>query len=133
MRLFVFFLGLVAATFGAASEARADSYWDHNGSLMRLVSDGQGRAFYYEDPRPGLAVRRGTLLFNGRREGGRYVGTARVFSKYCSQPLEYRVEGYVARGGAAVILTGRRPVHRRCRPTGAYKTDRLVFTYSHTH
>lgn len=125
------------ASFGITSlagvaVANADSCWWHNGSLMRLKARGNERWFYYERPRQGLSVGPGTLLFNGRKQGNWYVGTARVFSKFCpSTPLAYHVEGPVAKSQTKVTVYGTREVHRRCQPTGRYKEDQLVFTYSH--
>lgn len=125
-------LSFGAASFVNVSAAKADSCWWHNGSLMRLKARGNQRWFYYERPRSGLAVRRGTLLFDGRKQGNWYVGTARVFSKFCpATPLPYHVEGPVASSQTEVTVYGTREVHRRCQPTGRYKEDRLVFTYSH--
>lgn len=115
--------------------ARADSCWDHNGSLMRLKAAGSQRAFYYEHPKQAMrsaGVTHGTLLFNGVNVNGRYSGTARVFSKYCpGMPLEYYVEGPVDRNQTRVTLRGSREAMERCRPTGRSTIDTLVFTYSH--
>ncbi|MFD0917949.1 hypothetical protein ACFQ14_16205 [Pseudahrensia aquimaris] len=115
--------------------AAADSCWDHNGSLMRLVANGNQRAFYYERPSAVLrqaGVRRGTLLFNGRKQGNSYVGTARRFSKWCSAPLEYSVSGPISGNQTRVTVRGTRPVYASgCRNTGRIARDRLVFTYSH--
>ena len=119
----------------SATPAAADSCWDHNGSLMRLEARGNQRWFYYEAPREVLrraGVRRGTLLFNGRKNGNWYSGTARRFSKHCpGEPYEYFVEGPVASSQTRVTVRGNREVHNRCQPTGRFKPDRLVFTYSH--
>lgn len=124
-------LTLAGASLGATNEARADSCWWHNGSLMRLKARGNQRWFYYECPRAGLSVGRGTLLFNGRKQGDWYVGTSRVFSRYCpGAPLAYHVEGPVAASQTKVTVYGTRQVHNRCRPTGRYVEDRLVFTYA---
>jgi hypothetical protein len=126
-------LALLAAT--GSTPALADSCWSHNGSLMRLQAQGNQRWLSYEAPRQQLqaaGVRRGTLLFNGVKSGNRYSGTARVFSKYCpGNPLEYAVEGPVRGDQLQVTVTGTREVFRKCRPTGRFKTDTLVFTYSH--
>lgn len=111
------------------------SYWDHNGSLMQLVSNGSQRQFVYVEPRSVLAsagVRAGTVLFDGRRVGQRYVGTARVFSRFCTEPLEYQAEGAVV-SEREVVLTGTRPVFKRCQPTGEYSKDRLVFRYKYSN
>ncbi len=131
--------GAVLLALGALSAmsapAAADSCWDHNGSLMRLKASGNQRWFYFERPRGVLrraGVVRGTLLFNGVKDGNWYSGTARVFSKYCpGSPLEYFVEGPVRADQLRVTVSGSREVHERCAPTGKWTTDTLVFTYSH--
>ena len=129
-----------AAMIGAglssvATAALADSCWNHNGSLMRLKASGNQRWFYYEAPRQALlsgGVRRGTLLFEGRKNGDWYSGTSRVFSRHCpGAPLTYFVEGPVSSNQLRVTVHGRREVYRQCRATGRYTTDTLVFTYSH--
>lgn len=124
--------GLIAGVFPATA-AKADSCWDHNGSVMRLVAQGNQRWFYYEVPRTTLrnaGVVPGTLLFNGVKRGNWYEGTSRVFSRHCpGQPLEYYVEGPVAPNQLRVTVTGTRELHSRCAWTGDYATDTLVFTY----
>ena len=124
-----------AVTFGVISSANADSCWNHNGSLMRLKASGNDRWLYYENPRSVLraaGVRKGTLLFNGRKNGNWYSGTARRFSKYCPDtPLEYFVEGPVRSDQLKVTVIGTREVYKQCQATGNFKKDTLVFTYSH--
>ncbi len=125
-------LAFAVALF-AALPALADSYWTHNGSLMRLAASGNARYFYYAAPRPGIAnegVRPGTLLFDGWRDGGRYAGTARVFSASCGASA-FHIEGWVA-SETHVILEGWRPVFRNCIATGEQVWERLDFTYSHS-
>lgn len=139
-------MGLCARGFGAlaaltmlaipfAERALADSCWDHNGSLMRLQAQGNQRWLSYEVPRDVLrqaGVQRGTLLFNGVKNGNWYSGTARVFSKFCpGSPLEYYVEGPVRGDQLQVTVSGTREVFNQCRPTGRYTSDTLVFTFSH--
>jgi hypothetical protein len=128
-------LSLVLPGLALTGSAMADSCWNHNGSLMRLQAQGNQRWLSYEVPKPGLrnaGVQRGTLLFNGAKNGNWYSGTARVFSKYCpGSPLEYFVEGPVRGDQLQVTVTGTREVFNKCRPTGRYTTDTLVFTYSH--
>ena len=129
-------LVLGAASFVAApSTAEAASCWYHNGSLMRLTANGARRTFTYVQPRAVLrraGVRRGTVLFTGRKSGNRYVGTARRFSKFCpGNPLKYSVSGPVSASQTRVTVSGSRPVHKACRPTGRNAWDTLVFTYSH--
>ena len=139
---FKLFSGFAAAALTGAlavvsvpGSATADSCWTHNGSIMRLEASGNQRWMSYERPRRVLrnaGVGTGTLLFNGRKVGNSYVGTARVFSKYCpGEPFEYRVEGPISRGQTRVTLYGEREIHNRCRPTGRYTEDVLVFDYSH--
>nr|WP_321526781.1 hypothetical protein [uncultured Cohaesibacter sp.] len=125
-------LQVSAITAVGVAPAAADSCWWHNGSLMRLVAQGNNRWFYYERPKAGLAVGPGTLLFDGVKQGNWYNGTARVFSKYCpDSPMPYHVEGPVSANQLRVTVEGSREVQRRCVPTGRWTTDRLVFTYSH--
>ena len=130
--LAIFAFNLACAGVIPVSSALADSCWWHNGSLMRLVAQGNNRWFYYERPRAGLAVRPGTLLFDGVKQGNWYSGTARVFSKYCpGNPMGYYVEGPVAPDQLRVVVRGNREIHRGCAPTGRWTSDTLVFTYAH--
>jgi len=135
MKKFAYLFILFASTISATTIASADSCWDHNGSLMRLEAQGNNRWFYYEEPRSVLrkaGVRRGTLLFSGRKDGNYYLGTARVYSKYCpGEPLEYSVEGPVRSDQLQITVRGRREISSQCQPTGRTKSDKLVFTYSH--
>ncbi len=116
-----------------SSTANADSCWNHNGSVMRLVAQGNKRWFYYENPRRVLrkaGVRAGTLLFDGVKQGNYYIGTARRFSKYCpGNPLKYHVEGPVRQDQLKVTVEGYRPISNRCVMTGRKAYDTLVFTY----
>jgi hypothetical protein len=130
---------LIAGSFAAicvsalATAASADTCWNHNGSIVRLIASGQQRTFVYEQPRDVLriaGVSRGTILFNGARTGNRYSGTAYVFSRECPEmPLPYSVRGFVGPNDTQVTMTGSRPVFVNCRATGRMTTDTLVFTY----
>ena len=127
--------GVITLIFLAVSPAAfGDSLWDHNGSVMRLVAEGDSRTILYEKPKPllrGAGVERGTLLFEGYRVGNEYVGTARRFSKNCSAPLTYAVAGRVF-GETKIVLQGRRKVYDQwCHPTGRFARDTLMFTYLH--
>lgn len=133
---FVFLSAMVVLAADAIvfnTKAAADSCWNHNGSVMRLKASGNQRWFYYEKPRTVLraaGVRRGTLLFSGRKNGNWYSGMARRFSKYCpGSPLEYYVEGPVASNQLKVTVRGTRDVFRRCQNTGNVASDTLVFTF----
>lgn len=117
------------------SIASADSFWDHNGSLMRLVANGNERAFIYEVPSQRMlntGVRRGMVLFDGYMSGNKYFGTSRVFSKNCDYNLAYKVNGNVY-SGPKVVLTGSHSEYKtnnnKCEPTGRLITDKLVFKY----
>ena len=122
-------------TFTTTGSARADSCWNHNGSLMRLQANGNDRWMYYENPRAVLrqaGVHRGTLLFEGQKSGNWYSGEARVFSKHCpGDPLIYSVDGPVRSDQLQVTVRGTREIHKNCQPTGQFVEDTLVFTYSH--
>lgn len=123
------FIGLLLI----AQSAVADSYWNHNGSVMRLVADGNARYFYYDSPSDKMAeagVYPEQVLFEGRKNGNKYHGTARVFSKYCHEPLTYSVSGSVSPDQKRITLTGTRESYASgCRPTGKITKDTLVFTY----
>ena len=125
----------LAGFTATTASASADSCWNHNGSIMRLKASGNRRWFYYENPKPQLAragVTPGTLLFDGRKNGNSYSGTARRFSRFCpGNPLEYSVGGPVSGDQLRVTLRGTYDEHQRCEPTGAVKSDRLVFTYAY--
>ena len=65
-------LALTAGSITFSSSASADSCWNHNGSVMRLIARGNKRWFYYEEPKQVLrraGVRQGTLLFNWSQTG----------------------------------------------------------------
>lgn len=125
---------LFALVFVPSSATLADSCWDHNGSLMRLEASGNSRTFVYEVPRAGLievGVRPGTVLFEGRKSGSSYEGTARVFLAVCGgQAHLYRVAGPVGADQLTVVMSGTREAYEAgCRPTGRFVTDALRFTY----
>lgn len=129
-RSFSALIALVAAAI-VPTATSADSLWDHNGSLVRLVSQGSKRQFVYERPRPLLAaagVQKGTLLFDGWREGQTYYGTARVFSKDCARPGEFSVRGGVV-SETYVVLDGLRGALVDCILQKGDKRERLAFTY----
>jgi hypothetical protein len=112
--------------------ARYASYWTHSGSEMGLVASGDDRIFAYVAPRAGLGdlVKKGTVLFAGRKSENTYKGKAKVFSGKCPT-LEYEVEGPVQDGGRTVILRGKRPIPdpaANCQQTRTID-DVLVFKY----
>ena len=127
---------LSLALVGLSVPAMADSFWNHNGSVMRLTADGNNREFTYEEPTDrmiGAGVTTGTVLFTGKRTGNRYSGTAYVFSKDCDAPLPYKVSGTVQKNETKVVMTGTRKSYGAgCRPTGRTTKDTRVFTYMST-
>lgn len=112
----------------AAVPAYAQSLWEHNGSVVRLHADGPTRHFYYDQPRPGLPIDRGALLFSGRKDASNYSGTAYLFSRTCGS-IGYHVSGTVSEDQRVVTMYGRAPVRDRgCKVTG-HRDDTLVFIH----
>lgn len=90
----------------------AGALWTHNGSVMRLETDGNRRLFVYETPRPGIVkagAKRGDVVFDGKRDGEVYRGTAYIFSKTCGAQ-SYPVNGTVSADERSVTLEGLAPV-----------------------
>jgi hypothetical protein len=119
-----------------APENRADTsgvaggrHWTHNGSVMRLEADGPNRRFVYAIPRPDLlafGAKPGDTVFEGRREGRRYRGTAYIYTETCGR-VGYPVAGNVASDQRSVTMEGRVPVHGSDCRTTEYRRERLVF------
>ena len=108
----------------------ASTLWDHNGSTVRLVAEGSLRRFLYVSPRKGMldaGATRGTLLFEGERQGMLYAGTAYVFSKTCG-PIGYWVEGSVSSDQRRVELKGQAPRRNSNCKISSYRDDHLVFS-----
>jgi hypothetical protein len=91
---------------------------------------GGSRRFFYEDPRPGIkteGVRQGTLLFDGVRDGKRYVGKAFIFK--CGRSFEYHVSGPISTDERTVKLYGTAPwLDDNCNKIGE-RDDELIFTH----
>lgn len=116
----------------ALSNGDAMTLWSHNGSQMAWeVGPRTDRTVWYWDPRASLSsvgVQRGTLLFEGRREGPNMIGQARIFTETCGV-FVYDVRGPISASNTEVILSGTRPViDANCAITGS-RADRLVFNY----
>ena len=126
----VFGLSAVWASHGLAQWTT--TLWEHNGSQLYLSAKGQFRQFRYAAPAPDLldaGVRPGAILFDGRRTGRRYSGTAYAFAPLCGA-IPYAVAGPVSPDQRTVTLSGRRPGRdRNCRVIG-YLDDTLVFKFS---
>lgn len=112
---------VAAATYTrriVSAGARRDAHWNHNGSVMRLTLKTEKVSFTYEVPRAGLSslgIDRGTLLFDGRNEGGiRFSGTAYTFSRQCG-PGGFDVAGEATPVGDRLEVKGLRPIrNERC-------------------
>jgi len=106
--------GAQAQTQTASAEA---TIWDHNGSVMSLVADGQTREFHYQKPRAAMleaGARPGSLLFRGEIDNGRYSGTAYIFNPHCGQ-IPFRVKGPSLDNDERIMLTGQAPrLGRNC-------------------
>lgn len=115
-----------------APRATLHTVWYHNKSELLLLSSGDRRSFYYKTPSAAVAeagVKPGTLLFEGRVEGGQYVGTAYRFSSKCAARA-YQVSGPIGDDGRRVSLKGqvRKLNSANCTLQAPY-TDDLEFTY----
>jgi hypothetical protein len=123
-------LFLIVGLLLCVAPAYAQSFfWNHNGSMVELVSDGAIREFHYWQPRPGLPVTMGTVLFRGTANGNRYSGTAYVFSRVCGA-IGYNVSGTVAVDQKSITLYGKAPfVNSNCNVLG-YRDDMLVFSFN---
>ena len=105
--------------------------WTHNGSLMRLGASGSSRTFSYENPRPAMrkaGAKPGDIVFEGERDGQRYVGTAYIFSKSCGRQ-GYAVQGRVTEGDRGVVLEGDAPVLDDGCNVKSTRRDVLKFNY----
>ncbi len=108
-----------------------ESFWLHNGSLMRLEANDAARRFYYVRPRAGIAeqgARAGTLLFEGRKDGDRYSGRAFIFNRRCGR-FAYDVSGHVESGQTRVVMFGKAPRPGPGCAVEGYRDDTLVFDY----
>jgi hypothetical protein len=109
--------------------------WDHNGSKVYLVVEGNRRRFYYAEPRLGMqraGAKKDDLLFEGTSDGKSYVGTAFIFNLQC-RPTAYRVRGPILDGGRRVVMRGSAPrINNDCQVSG-HTPDTLTFTLSPEH
>ena len=122
--------GAVASAQAQTQTASAEpTIWDHNGSVVYLVANGQSREFHYQKPRAGMlevGARPGSLLFRGEIDNGQYSGTAYIFSPHCGQ-IPFQVKGPISDNDERIILTGQAPrLGRNCRTNESY-TSNLEF------
>jgi hypothetical protein len=107
-----------------------DSTWNHNGSVMRVTTQGNKIVVAYDQPRQGMineGVRSGTVLFDGRRNGNKLSGTAYVFDRRCG-PISYSEDGEV-NGERQFLLSGQRvptQLNADCKVVD-YRVDPSVF------
>jgi hypothetical protein len=128
-------IALIATGAVASAQAQTQiastepTIWDHNGSEMYLVANGQSREFHYQKPRAGMlevGARPGSLLFRGEIDNGQYSGTAYIFSPHCGQ-IPFQVKGPISDNDERIILTGQAPrLGRNCRTNESY-TSNLEF------
>lgn len=87
--------------------------WNHNGSVMLLLLDGENLSIFYDRPKPGLdviGIGQGTLLFEGTEQPGGFIeGNARTFRNGCP-PAEYYVSGTRYDDDINIELKGAAPV-----------------------
>jgi hypothetical protein len=105
------------------------TFWDHNGSVMYLITNGSTREIYYQKPRAGMlevGAHPGSLLFRGEIDNGEYSGTAYIFNPHCGQ-IPFQVKGPASDNDEQIMLTGQAPrVGRNCRSYESY-TSNLEF------
>lgn len=135
-------ISAVSAAFAACAllpvqAMAATSFWDHNGSSVRLEDDGKKRKFVYDQPSRNLAtagVKSGTVLFDGEEKAdGRLAGYAKLFRKGCD-PVDYFVEGALDKSKGEILLQGQAPVYSGsgCKITGYSEeggASSLTFVY----
>lgn len=131
------FLAVIFFAFFIGGQANsAETFFDHNGSRISWISDGQKRLGKYFEPRAGLenaGIKPGTILFEGARQGNILSGTAYGF-KYGCPPAPYKVlatiaseREFVLRGEAPVFEAGSSCVIARF--DAANRNANLTFTF----
>lgn len=131
----------IAAITPATAQMSQGEYWDHNGSYMSIIRDGNSLTIRYVDPKSSMrrhGVRPGTVLFRGRITGSRIRGTAYTFRRGC-QPASYNVSGRFERNDTysahRVYLNGASPVREGCEVVGYTRNSgnaHLEFRYGGT-
>jgi hypothetical protein len=102
---------LLIVLHGSPGLSQPASIWNHNGSLMSLQLVGDQVRLVYVQPRPGMidaGARAGSQLFDGRLQGTRVLGLARIFVWQCGQ-FPYQVDGEVTNNGTHITLKGEAP------------------------
>jgi hypothetical protein len=88
------------------------SYWDYEGSLLRLdaTPDSRSRVFYVYRPNGAMkaeGAQPGELFFTGQRIGNRYEGTAYAFAGRCGR-FAYPVVGNIL-DDRTIMISGQKP------------------------
>lgn len=124
-------------SLGPPAHAADATLWNHNGSVMLLLLDGENLSIYYDRPKPGLdrvGIGQGTLLFEGTEKSGGFIeGYARLFRNGC-EPAEYAVSGTRYDDDISIELRGAAPVRASgaCDVidySGESPNARLVFSF----
>jgi hypothetical protein len=118
-----------ASATKAGPASGGGTIWTHNGSVMRLESSASERRFVYAIPRRGMldaGAKSGDVVFEGRRDGTTYSGTAYIFNKSCGR-VAYRVAGSVAANERRIVLEGQVPVLGPACSVRSRRRDRLQF------
>ncbi len=128
---------LLLSSLGSPALATDATLWNHNGSVMLLLLDGENLSIYYDKPKSGLesiGIGQGTLLFEGTEQPGGFIeGYARLFRNGC-EPAEYAVSGTRYDDDVAIELRGAAPVRASggCDVidySGAGPNAKLVFSF----
>lgn len=104
--------------------------WNHNGSKMKLLSDGTRREILYLEVRDGMReyANPGDVVFQGQQVGDQWSGVAYVFTRgqRCGK-LRYNVTGR-SQGSSNFVLNGVAPAGAgaNCEPIGR-RDDTLLF------
>lgn len=127
-------------TFFNSLSATADEYWNHNDSLIYIMTfvDNTIR-IEYSKPRPSLQAQgivEGTTLFRGTiDQEGHVNGIAYVFKQGCP-PAPYHVQGYLNDDLSPLHLYGLAPVRApdSCVVTGYSENSNstLIFTFAYS-
>ena len=100
------------------NDQAATPRWMFGGSQIRIAAQGNARRILYVNPNAAArqsGVSPGDVLFEGERQGDRYVGTFHQSTDRCGV-VTYEVNGYVKNNERQVVVSGLRPIkNRNCR------------------
>ena len=111
--------------------APGPSRWNQNGSVVYLIADGAIRRLYYEIPLSELAaagVKKGTLFFDGKKNGNHYIGRAYTFAAKC-KPMGFPVNGDISDDEKQVTLRGKVPKLNSSCKVARYSDEALVLNF----